>query len=83
MFLNKYKSPNTNSLEVSCLSESEINSLQIKAKHAPLLFTESTKTSAENMAGDLQSRIRGGGVDFEENKPYQTGSDSRHINWRT
>lgn len=83
MFLNKYKSSNTHSSDLSCLTESEINSLQIKAKHAPLSFTESTKTSAENMAGDLQSRIRGGGVDFEENKPYETGSDSRHINWRT
>ena len=83
MFLNKYKLSNNNSSDLTCLSESEINALQIKAKHAPLSFSESTKTSAETMAGDLQSRIRGAGVDFEENKPYQSGSDSRHINWRT
>lgn len=83
MFLNKYKLSNHKPTELLCLSESEIIALQIKAKHSSLSFTESTKSSAETMAGDLQSRIRGTGVDFEENKPYQTGSDSRHINWRT
>lgn len=65
------------------LTDTEINSLQEKAKSTHLTYLESSKTSAENMAGDLQSRIRGSGIDFEENKPYQPGSDSRHINWRT
>ena len=83
MFFNKYRRSNNRLSEQSCLSESEISALQNKAKYSPIYFSETTKTSAENMAGDLQSRIRGAGVDFEENKPYQSSSDSRHINWRT
>ena len=65
------------------LSDNEIRVLQQKSKNSQLTYTESGKTSAENMAGNLQSRLRGSGVDFEENKPYQAGSDSRYINWRT
>lgn len=83
MFLNKLQLSKQKSTDLICLSESEITTLQVKAKHTQISFFESTKTSAENMAGDLQSRIRGAGVDFEENKPYHPGSDSRHINWRT
>ena len=66
-----------------CLAPADINRIEQKAKSNRDIFSDSHKTSAENMAGDLQSRIRGAGVDFEENKPYQNGSDSRHINWRT
>ncbi len=65
------------------LSDNEIQILRDKSKHIRLPYLESSKTSSENMAGDLQSRLRGSGVDFEENKPYQAGSDSRYINWRT
>lgn len=83
MFFSKYKLSSKKDSSLICLTEKEITALQIKAKHTPQSFSESTKISAESMAGDLQSRIRGAGIDFEENKPYQTGSDSRHINWRT
>jgi len=65
------------------LSKSEINTIQKKAKNSHANFTESLRSSGENMAGDLQSRRRGTGIDFEENKPYEPGSDSRNINWRT
>ena len=60
-----------------------MNRIQKKAKNSHTSFTESLRSSCENMAGDLQSRKRGTGIDFEENKPYQPGSDSRNINWRT
>jgi len=83
MLFNKLRLSKKNPTNLISLSESEITALQIKAKHSKIAFFESTKISAENMAGDLQSRIRGAGVDFEENKPYHPGSDSRHINWRT
>ncbi|MBN4080056.1 DUF58 domain-containing protein [Beggiatoa alba] len=83
MFLDKFKlSTNKLPSHVS-LSETEVNLLQKKARHNQVIYTESEKKSAENMAGDLQSRMCGSGIDFEENKPYQPGSDSRLINWRT
>jgi len=65
------------------LSNDEVNIIQAKANKVALSYSKSNKVSAENMSGDLQSRIRGSGIDFEGNKPYQIGSDSRHINWRT
>ena len=83
MFFNKLKLPTKKSVNDVCLSEDKLIFLQGIAKQSNNKFEETTKMSAENMAGDLQSRVRGAGVDFEENKPYQTGSDSRHINWRT
>ncbi len=73
----------TKNKDFTCLSENEIKHIQAKAKNSSTSFAESIRLSSENMAGDLQSQIRGTGIDFEENKPYQTGSDSRHINWRT
>ncbi len=80
---NKFRTFYKKSANDVSLSSEEINSLQQKSKSTHLTYSKSSKTSAENMAGDLQSRIRGSGIDFEENKPYQAGSDSRHINWRT
>lgn len=83
MFTNKTKFIRKKRLSFVSLSESEIMLIHNKAKQASIFYTESNKTSSGNMAGDLQSRVRGAGVDFEENKPYESGSDSRHINWRT
>ena len=83
MFFKKLKLSTNKSANDVCLSEDKLIYLQNLAKQTNNKFEETTKMSAENMAGDLQSRVRGAGVDFEENKPYQTGSDSRHINWRT
>jgi len=82
-FSNKFQSFSKNTINDVSLSDDEINQLQEKAKTHRLTYSESNKTSLESMAGDLQSRTRGSGIDFEENKPYQSGSDSRHINWRT
>lgn len=68
--------------DLTCLNEAEINALQQKSKNCQLSFSESIRTSSEFMMGDMQSQIRGEGIDFEENKAYLAGSDSRHINWR-
>ena len=83
MFNNKTKFIRKKRLSYISLSDSEIMHIHNKAKQASIFYSESNKTSSGNMAGDLQSRVRGAGVDFEENKPYESGSDSRHINWRT
>ena len=83
MLVNKLSLTFKKSKQDVCLAAADINRIQQKARSNRDIFSDSLKTSAENMAGDLQSRIRGAGVDFEENKPYQNGSDSRHINWRT
>ena len=80
---NKFRTVYQKTANNVSLSDDEINSLQQIAKSTHRTYSKSSNTSAENMAGDLQSRIRGSGIDFEENKPYQPGSDSRHINWRT
>jgi len=83
MFLNHLKLPTKKNPEDVSLSDKSVFKLQSLAKQKIHHFEESFKTSSENMAGDLQSKIRGAGVDFEENKPYEPGSDSRAINWRT
>jgi len=67
----------------SCLSDLEIKRLHNKAKQSYNHFSETIRKSSENMVGNLQSSIHGAGLDFEEYRPYQPGSDSRHINWRT
>ena len=67
----------------ACLPDSEIERLHNKAKQSYNHFSETIRKSSENMVGNLQSSIHGTGLDFEEYQPYQPGSDSRHINWRT
>lgn len=81
MFFKKIS--NHQSANISCLNETEIERIQRIARNSRASFAESIRLSVESMAGDLQSKMRGSGIDFEENKPYQPGSDSRHINWRT
>ena len=81
MFFKK-QSP-TSLKTYTCLTKEEINTLQLKAKASQSSFYESLRSSNENMTGNLKSNIKGAGIDFEENKPYQAGADSRHINWRT
>lgn len=83
MLAGKFKLSFQKSKQDVCVDSTSVNLIQEKAKSTQTIFSNSHKSSSENMAGDLQSRIRGAGVDFEENKPYQAGSDSRHINWRT
>lgn len=82
-FANRFRTFYKKASSDVSLTDSEIHILQEQSKHGRLYYAESGKTSAENMAGDLQSRLSGSGVDFEENKPYQAGNDSRYINWRT
>ncbi len=77
MFFNRKKKDDVS------LSNAEILMLQEKSKNIQLHFAQTSKLSDENMAGDLQSRTHGTGIDFEENQPYFPGNDSRHINWRT
>lgn len=83
MFTHKRYLKSKSYINFVSLSDDEITHLYEKGKNSSIPYIETSKTSSENMVGDLKSRLRGAGVDFEENKPYEQGSDSRYINWRT
>jgi uncharacterized protein (DUF58 family) len=55
------------------------------ARHARALthpLFEFHHPSASPLIGENLSRFRGQGLEFEDNRPYQPGDDTRLINWR-
>jgi len=75
------RSPDTNTLEPSG-AYSDINTLlQLRfAARDWQLFAR--KQAASVLAGNVRTRFRGRGIDFEEVRIYQPGDDIRTIDWR-
>ncbi len=51
------------------------------ARAARLLAVRSRRVAASPFAGAYASAFRGGGLEFEESRPYVPGDDVRHIDW--
>jgi uncharacterized protein (DUF58 family) len=51
------------------------------ARAARLLAVRSRRAAASPFAGAYTSAFRGGGLEFEESRPYAPGDDVRHIDW--
>ena len=51
------------------------------ARAARLLVVRSRRESAGLFTGNYASAFRGGGLEFEESRPYQAGDDVRSIDW--
>ena len=49
---------------------------------AQLLNLFSNRLSRSELAGNMSTRFRGRGMDFEEVRQYQVGDDVRSIDWR-
>ena len=48
---------------------------------ARLLAVRSRRAAASPFAGAYTSAFRGGGLEFEESRPYAPGDDVRHMDW--
>jgi len=62
------------------VSVPELLALRQQAVRLPLL---STLRASSKLAGALQSRQYGQGLEFEDLRHYQPGDDVRHIHWRS
>ena len=64
------------------LNSATLDQLRLRAQSAmrpPIAFQ---LTSAHQLIGEQLSYYRGRGLEFEENRKYQTGDEPRLINWR-
>jgi len=64
------------------LDSATLDQLRLRAQSAtrpPIAFQH---TSAHQLLGEQLSYYRGRGLEFEENRKYQTGDEPRLINWR-
>src|SRR5215510_15382018 len=48
---------------------------------ARILAVRSRREVSSAFAGGYRSAFRGGGVEFEESRPYTPGDDVRHLDW--
>jgi uncharacterized protein (DUF58 family) len=64
------------------LPDDALAALAQRALTAPLLPFGSARLSTHTLIGELPSRARGRGFEFEENRPYQAGDEPRLLNWR-
>ncbi len=62
------------------LDEAQLQALYRRAHSAPSHFQH--PFVEQHQAGDVASRFRGAGMDYEESRIYQQGDDPRFINWR-
>jgi uncharacterized protein (DUF58 family) len=51
------------------------------ARAARLLAVRSRREATGIFAGNYASAFRGGGLEFEESRPYVAGDDVRNIDW--
>lgn len=64
------------------LSAGVLAELAQRAASAPVVPFGTTRSSTHPLIGELPSRMRGRGFEFEENRPYQPGDEPRLLNWR-
>ncbi len=62
------------------LTGAEVSELLQQARR--LARSAPTLDSAHPLSGELPSRFRGSGSDYDDNRPYVAGDDLRHLNWR-
>lgn len=62
------------------LTEAEVAALLQTARSLPRRAVD--VNSAHPLSGELPSRFRGSGSDYDDNRPYVAGDDLRHLNWR-
>ncbi|MDJ0786367.1 MAG: DUF58 domain-containing protein [Myxococcota bacterium] len=62
-------------------TSSDAFSSQDLERAARLLFVRSRREAAGGLAGGYRSAFRGGGIEFEESRPYVPGDDVRFIDW--
>ncbi|KAG1665693.1 hypothetical protein GQR58_019193 [Nymphon striatum] len=62
------------------LDEAELQNLYQRA-HAPSTVSHQ-RLLEQHQSGDVASRYRGSGMDYEESRLYQAGDEPRFINWR-
>jgi len=62
------------------LDEDELHNLYRRAHSAGSHFKQAF--IEQHQAGDVASRYRGTGMDYEESRVYQAGDEPRFINWR-
>ncbi|MGM0593359.1 MAG: DUF58 domain-containing protein [Pseudomonadota bacterium] len=64
------------------LSPAEIAQLAQRAAVLERVAAESAPEVAHRRLGESRSLFRGSGMDYDESRPFQTGDDPRHIDWR-
>jgi uncharacterized protein (DUF58 family) len=78
--LSLLRNKSTLSLDATVLNDAEIDELLAEyfatAIHAP-------EQRTIKLQGEYQSKLRGGGLEFEELRLYQPGDDIRAIDWKT
>ena len=57
------------------------DALRELARAARILAVRSRREASELFAGAYRSAFRGGGIEFEESRPYVPGDDVRSIDW--
>ncbi len=62
------------------LDEAELHNLYCRAHNASAYFQQ--PFIEQHQAGDVLSRYRGTGMEYEESRGYQAGDEPRFINWR-
>ena len=62
------------------LNEAELHNLYRRAHSSSAYFQH--PFIEQHQAGDVASRYRGSGMDYEESRVYQAGDEPRFINWR-
>ena len=62
------------------LDEAELHNLYRRAHSTSAHFQH--PFIEQHQAGDVASRFRGSGMDYEESRNYQPGDETRFINWR-
>lgn len=66
-------------LHAPLLDGDEVARLLAQSRNLDLL---AGAPASEFVAGDIATRRAGSGMEFDDNRPYQSGDDARYINWR-
>lgn len=78
--INKYQRKQAKLLQSALLDPAELQSLY-QCAHAASLIPPQCLLEQQQL-GDIASRYRGAGLDYEESRLYQAGDEPRFINWR-
>jgi uncharacterized protein (DUF58 family) len=64
------------------LDEAALHELELYARSLPSSLLEFRRHASHPLIGETPSLYRGRGLEFEENRAYQAGDESRLVNWR-